>query len=308
MEVVYSSSNNKQNKSFESICDNPACNKPGLKHCDRCNLVSYCSRECQKKDWKVHKKMCKKASSNSRATTEEQIHEEMQHMRLKPSLAKVAKFEKRCADQGFDFILTSDPHMDWGLGFENPLMQMVWPTWMEAVKDENEPSRETMLRNMLNMLYDASTRLKVGSQQCRLTKVQIHQQLESLYGSFDRYVSQEEQDEGAAAINQAQADMFQKLGPERAAEIVAAGILPPLEPTCPPAAPGGGAVHGFALGSRVRVRGLVGKPEHNGKEGEVLGAQGVERVQIRLADGVEIALKPSNLEAHGVHAELCDVD
>mmetsp|Transcript_48393 Transcript_48393/g.94565 ORF Transcript_48393/g.94565 Transcript_48393/m.94565 type:complete len:963 (-) Transcript_48393:88-2976(-) len=44
-----------------------ACNKMEgkkneLKRCGHCNIVAYCGRECQKKDWKEHKKICKKAS------------------------------------------------------------------------------------------------------------------------------------------------------------------------------------------------------------------------------------------------------
>lgn len=33
---------------------------PGLSACAQCKIVSYCSRECQKKHWKVHKLVCKK--------------------------------------------------------------------------------------------------------------------------------------------------------------------------------------------------------------------------------------------------------
>jgi len=54
--------------------------------------------------------------------------------------------------------------------------------------------------------------------------------------------------------------------------------------------------HGFASGGHVSIRGLAAKPEHNGKSGIVIGAQG-ERVQVRLSDGVELALRPANLEA-----------
>ena len=31
-----------------------------MKKCGRCKLVFYCDRKCQKRDWKVHKLMCKK--------------------------------------------------------------------------------------------------------------------------------------------------------------------------------------------------------------------------------------------------------
>mmetsp|Transcript_81121 Transcript_81121/g.161316 ORF Transcript_81121/g.161316 Transcript_81121/m.161316 type:complete len:266 (-) Transcript_81121:422-1219(-) len=55
---------------------------------------------------------------------------------------------------------------------------------------------------------------------------------------------------------------------------------------------------GFTVGSTVRVSGLKAKPEHNGHLGEVLGRQGVERVQVRLLGGVELALKPANLEPY----------
>jgi hypothetical protein len=33
--------------------------KEALKLCSRCKIVSYCSRECQLKDWPDHKKHCK---------------------------------------------------------------------------------------------------------------------------------------------------------------------------------------------------------------------------------------------------------
>lgn len=45
---------------------------------------------------------------------------------------------------------------------------------------------------------------------------------------------------------------------------------------------------GFALRSRVRIQGLVSKPQYNGMIATVLGAQGSERVQVRLPDGVEM--------------------
>jgi hypothetical protein len=35
------------------------CEKPGTQVCQRCNCNRYCSKECQKHDWPVHKLLCK---------------------------------------------------------------------------------------------------------------------------------------------------------------------------------------------------------------------------------------------------------
>jgi hypothetical protein len=42
-----------------SQCAGPYCCNPALKKCSACLKVSYCSSECQKSDWKGHKKICK---------------------------------------------------------------------------------------------------------------------------------------------------------------------------------------------------------------------------------------------------------
>ncbi|KAK4135876.1 hypothetical protein BT67DRAFT_440752 [Trichocladium antarcticum] len=35
-----------------------------LKHCAKCSVTRYCSRDCQKANWKAHKKICGKGSSS----------------------------------------------------------------------------------------------------------------------------------------------------------------------------------------------------------------------------------------------------
>jgi Ras family protein A len=45
--------------------DNKKCNvckKPSTSYCSKCKLIYYCSKECQKKDWKEHKTSCGNSS------------------------------------------------------------------------------------------------------------------------------------------------------------------------------------------------------------------------------------------------------
>ena len=34
-----------------------------MKNCAKCHKTPYCSRECQKADWKAHKKICSKLAA-----------------------------------------------------------------------------------------------------------------------------------------------------------------------------------------------------------------------------------------------------
>lgn len=42
-----------------------ACQQPASKLCSKCHTTSYCNRDCQKADWKKHKKQCGKSSGSS---------------------------------------------------------------------------------------------------------------------------------------------------------------------------------------------------------------------------------------------------
>lgn len=47
---------------YEQFMEDPkcaSCGEPATQRCSKCKSVWYCSRECQLKDWKAHKEMCK---------------------------------------------------------------------------------------------------------------------------------------------------------------------------------------------------------------------------------------------------------
>ena len=43
-------------------CGN-SCGQQGTKRCSKCQTVYYCSKECQKAHWKIHKKGCSEIQS-----------------------------------------------------------------------------------------------------------------------------------------------------------------------------------------------------------------------------------------------------
>ena len=55
-EVVPSDDNKSINKCANSKCEIIK----DLKYCSRCNVIKYCSKECQVFDWKKHKQICYK--------------------------------------------------------------------------------------------------------------------------------------------------------------------------------------------------------------------------------------------------------
>ncbi|KAK6065110.1 hypothetical protein SCUP515_11417 [Seiridium cupressi] len=58
--------------SVSSSCGSPGCQSGstnGLMTCSACKKVNYCSKDCQKQDWKVHKAMCKQATGGETSSS-----------------------------------------------------------------------------------------------------------------------------------------------------------------------------------------------------------------------------------------------
>lgn len=50
----------------KKICDYCKSEKNDLKICSKCKLCRYCDKECQVKDWPVHKRRCKTPGESTR--------------------------------------------------------------------------------------------------------------------------------------------------------------------------------------------------------------------------------------------------
>mmetsp|Transcript_36694 Transcript_36694/g.84663 ORF Transcript_36694/g.84663 Transcript_36694/m.84663 type:complete len:324 (-) Transcript_36694:21-992(-) len=84
----------------EKSCAVEGCPQPGTKLCSRCGSVAYCSADCQRKDWKIHKLVCQKVE-----TPETRITELLKTGRLfsaKEELSKLPKPNKRLLEEWSD--------------------------------------------------------------------------------------------------------------------------------------------------------------------------------------------------------------
>ena len=85
-----------------NICS--VCGSEGAKRCGKCRSVCYCSVECQKKDWKDHKKACKVkqnsiAAPNSDSEDAKAIFSEPFTLeKFVPYVNRIKEVTKQCAE------------------------------------------------------------------------------------------------------------------------------------------------------------------------------------------------------------------
>jgi hypothetical protein len=86
------------------MCGEPAEGKIKLQKCTACKQVAYCSRQCQRTHWKVHKPACKAAQANTSTSTtaaeEETKPAGNEHKNGSDKLSVGAKVQLRALEDG----------------------------------------------------------------------------------------------------------------------------------------------------------------------------------------------------------------
>jgi len=80
-----------------------------VSRCSRCKAVSYCSRECQKKDWKSHKSFCRQWTNPADWAEEGEPEAELQHFGSALNDARVWEATRNPGIDGCDDTTTAYP-------------------------------------------------------------------------------------------------------------------------------------------------------------------------------------------------------
>lgn len=80
------------------LCNSDECSNKASLRCGNCKIVKYCSKQCQKKDWKRHKTICANHT----------VLETMKSDDMDADAEKVEKRECRCMFCGDILLLKSE--------------------------------------------------------------------------------------------------------------------------------------------------------------------------------------------------------
>lgn len=91
-------------------CCNDPCPNAGTKTCARCDINVYCSRECQKKDWKTHKSVCYELAEDRAETCREIGSDLEKEGRYEEALVEFRTAVKIYQDIGVDDFRLANTH------------------------------------------------------------------------------------------------------------------------------------------------------------------------------------------------------
>lgn len=93
------------------------CGKEDAKKCGKCHRVFYCSVECQRQDWKSHKKTCSSSlqrnnNNNSDEPSRTIFGEPFTLDKFIPHLKNIKRVTKRCANMWVDLRMAGNMPVD----------------------------------------------------------------------------------------------------------------------------------------------------------------------------------------------------
>jgi hypothetical protein len=148
-------------------CERKGCNEPGTNRCARCQLINYCSRECQVADWKTggHKQVCK--NKKSAAVDERKVQAAAVVAREKASPALLYQEQLLAQNPGIDYvIILPSGNQDVGVQLTDPMGKLCFHVTREKAAGSpkavygmynlligNHPHLEEVIRNQLQAEY-----------------------------------------------------------------------------------------------------------------------------------------------------------